>query len=94
MTLIDKDENAADKKAVKEIVKTVRKEITRQVKEMVSKQSAEGLEEEIWTEAETVFFASEFYEDEHHDFRIDMSQEEFQAFARHFAEWGAEHMKK
>lgn len=49
---------------------------------------ADDLEETIRNKADEMFFASGFYEDVHHDFRIDMSKEEFVAYARHFYELG------
>lgn len=73
------DENAADKNAVKEIVKTTHKEVTRQVKKMV-KEQPDGLEEEIkryWKEEMPVVLESDLND-----------------IARHFAEWGAAHLKR
>lgn len=79
------DAYSADKKAVKEIVKTVHKEVTRQVKEMVGRQPVEGLNEEIRK-----------YLLDHNI--INHSEEGWKRYAeqvaRHFAEWGAENLKK
>lgn len=50
------------------------------------------LEEEIETEADKTFFANGWYEGDHHQPRLDISLEEFRDIARHFAEWGAEHV--
>lgn len=52
------------------------------------------LEEEIETEADKTFFANGWYEGDHHQPRLDISLEEFRDVASHFAEWGAEHLKK
>lgn len=52
------------------------------------------LEEELLNEISKKFFDSGFYEDVYHELRMDMSYEEYQAFARHFSEWGAEHLKR
>ena len=72
------DENAADKKAVKEIVKTVHKEVTRQVKEMVGKQPVKGLDLDS-----EIFAWQKSHANEDTAQVIAMT-------ARHFAEWGAE----
>lgn len=57
-------------------------------------QSVEGLEDEFETEADKTFFANGWYEGDHHQPRLDISLEEFRDIARHFAEWGAKHLKK
>lgn len=72
------DENAADKKAVKEIVKTVHKEITRQVKEMLGRQpvtDCHNLEEELENYAKL------------YPFEDAGSYRNLITLARHFAEW-------
>lgn len=84
--LLEQDENAADKKAVKEIVKTVRKEVTRQVKEMV-KEQPDGLEEEIAGMYQALFGTDIINRKEM------VYLETFNAIARHFAEWGANHFR-
>lgn len=66
--------NAADKNAVKEIVKTTRKEVTRQVKEMVKKQP-DGLEEELENYAKL------------YPLEDAGSYRNLITLARHFAEW-------
>lgn len=75
------DENAADKKAVREIVKTVHKEVTRQVKEMVGEQPVEGLEE-----------AAGAYLDNHKPLTRYNWGDLMDAF-KAGAEWGAEHLR-
>ena len=72
----------ADKKAVKEIVKTVHKEVTRQVKEMVGKQSVEGLDAEIeryWNRA--TGFQPKFAV-------LELTKEDLAKVASHFYEFG------
>lgn len=87
------DENATDKNAVKEIVKTTRKEVTRQVKEMVKEQPAgDGLEEEIkqyfdgWSD-DTEYGQAVTGKG------VCVGVEDCEDFARHFAEWGAKNAK-
>lgn len=71
------DENAADKKAVKEIVKTVHKEVTRQVKEMLERQPVEGLEREI------IRYKVPFLDEREY-----LNEGTLDAIARHFYELG------
>ena len=55
----------------------------------------DGLEEDLTNEADKMFFSLGFYEGDYHQPMLDdISLDQFRDIARHFAQWGAEHLKE